>query len=112
MALEDTADRLRADIQYLRDLAYLSQGADVTLRGPSLKALIENLTKTLIEINAASGAPDPVFTERMEAVRKRATEAQATLNNQATKAAEAQATLNRPISEGSPPTDPTPATQT
>jgi len=108
VALKDTANRLRADVQYLRDLLYISHGSDVTMRAASLEALLGNLTKTLIEIDAASGSSeDPVFAARMEAMRKRQSDAQDKLNAQANAATEALAAFNKPLSDGAGTTDPT-----
>ena len=65
--MNETLQRLRTDLQYFTDLAYLAKSGPVTLTQQSLAAIIANLKATYQEVEAAGFASDV----RAEAVAAR-----------------------------------------
>lgn len=96
MNLNESADRLAKDIQYLVDSSYVNDGGAITLPGPSVKVLVQSLSLTLAELrglaDASERAPGPVDAI-IDRIRKNQAEAQARLNEQAATSAEKMQTL-------------------
>lgn len=107
MSLRETADRLRKDVVFLRELSYINGGGDVLIRGPSVAALLQSLGQTLLELDASTATDAKTFDAVMEKIRERSSKAQADLNAQAAAASEADRSLNKPPGQESPVENPT-----
>lgn len=107
MSLRETADRLRKDVLFLRELSYINGGGDVLIRGPSVAALLQSLTQTLLELDASTATDSKTFDAVMQKIRERTEKAQADLNAQAAAATEADRTLNKQPGQEPPAENPT-----
>ncbi|MCP9473348.1 MAG: hypothetical protein NNA30_11500 [Nitrospira sp.] len=97
-SLKAAIDRLRADVQYLMDLSYIARGGDVTLRGPSLTALLNSLRETLAFLQSLE-TEEESLSAVMARINERMARSQSVLSEQAARAAEADRSLNRAMSD-------------